>query len=98
MNEGVDLPGQLCRFQIIYKMPYPDLADKQILMRANAEEDWYEYKTALSLIQTYGRGMRYEDDYCTTYLIDSRIMEFIKTSKFIQDSFKYHLRQNNTND
>ena len=98
MNEGVDLPGQLCRFQIIYKMPYPDLADKQILMRANAEEDWYEYKTALSLIQTYGRGMRYEDDYCTTYLIDSRIMEFIKTSKFIQDSFKYHLRQTNTND
>lgn len=88
MNEGVDLPGELCRFQIIYKLPYPDLSDKQIRMRANADEDWYNYKTALSLIQTYGRGMRYEEDYCVTYFIDSRIGQFIKQNK-LQDSFKY---------
>ena len=88
MNEGVDLPGELCRFQIIYKLPYLDLSDKQIRMRANADEDWYNYKTALSLIQTYGRGMRYEDDYCVTYFIDSRIRQFIKQNK-LQDSFKY---------
>lgn len=83
MNEGVDLPGDLCRFQIIYKLPYPDLADKQIRMRANADEDWYEYKTSLSLIQTYGRGMRFENDYCKTYFIDSRIGEFISNGRFI---------------
>ena len=88
MREGVDLPGDLCRFQIIYKLPYPDLADKQILLRANADEDWYNYKTALSLIQTYGRGMRSEDDYCTTYFIDSRIKYFVKGDKFIPDDFK----------
>ena len=83
MNEGVDLPGDLCRFQIIYKLPYPDLADKQIRMRANADEDWYDYKTSLSLIQTYGRGMRFENDYCKTYFIDSRIGQFIRNGKFI---------------
>jgi Rad3-related DNA helicase len=88
MREGVDLPGDLCRFQIIYKLPYPDLADKQILLRANADEDWYNYKTALSLIQTYGRGMRSEDDYCTSYFIDSRIKDFVKGDKFIPDDFK----------
>lgn len=88
MNEGVDLPGDLCRFQIIYKLPYPDLADKQIRLRANADEDWYNYKTALALIQTYGRGMRAEDDHCTTYFIDSRIREFVKRDKFIPDDFK----------
>ncbi len=98
MNEGVDLPGDLCRFQVIYKLPYPDLADKQIRMRANADEDWYNYKTALSLIQTYGRGMRHEDDYCMTYLIDSRITDFMKTDRFISDSFKYHLKQNTFDD
>ena len=37
MNEGVDLPGDQCRFQIIYKLPYPDLGDRQIMMRANAD-------------------------------------------------------------
>lgn len=98
MNEGVDLPGDLCRFQIIYKLPYPDLADKQIRLRANADEDWYNYKTALSLIQTYGRGMRSEDDYCVTYFIDSRIREFVKNEKFLPDSFKYHLKQNTFDD
>ena len=30
VNEGVDLPGDECRFQIIYKIPYPDLGDKQV--------------------------------------------------------------------
>ena len=88
MNEGVDLPGDLCRFQIIYKIPYPDLADKQIRLRANADEDWYDYKTALSLIQTYGRGMRFKDDYCITYCIDSRIPEFIASNSFLPDWFK----------
>lgn len=98
MNEGVDLPGDLCRFQIIYKLPYPDLADKQIRLRANADEDWYNYKTALSLIQAYGRGMRSQDDYCTTYIIDSRIRQFINENKFMPDSFKYFLKQNNLDD
>ena len=97
MNEGVDLPGDLCRFQIIFKLPYPDLADKQIRLRANADEDWYNYKTALSLIQTYGRGMRFEEDYCRTYLIDSRIGDFILNSKFMPDDFKYLVKQNNSN-
>lgn len=98
MNEGVDLPGDLCRFQIVYKLPYPDLADKQIRLRANADEDWYNYKTALSLIQTYGRGMRSEDDYCTTYFIDSRIGDFIKSNRFLSDSFKYFQRQSSSDD
>lgn len=88
MSEGVDLPGDLCRFQIIYKLPYPDLGDRQIMMRANADEDWYNYKTALALVQAYGRGMRFEEDWCTTYFIDSRIEEFVKTSRFLPDSFK----------
>jgi Rad3-related DNA helicase len=88
MNEGVDLPGDLCRFQIIYKLPYPDLSDKQIRLRANADEDWYNYKTSLALIQAYGRGMRHEDDYCTTYLIDSRIRQFVKKDRFMPDEFR----------
>lgn len=91
MGEGVNLPGDLCRFQIMYKLPYPDLNDKQIRMRANADDVWYDYKTAMTLIQTYGRGMRFAEDYCTTYFIDKRIREFVKrdskTNRFLPDSF-----------
>ena len=98
MNEGVDLPGDLCRFQIIYKLPYPDLGDRQIMMRANADEEWYDYKTSLALVQTYGRGMRFEDDHCMTYFIDSRISEYVANDRFLPDSFKYLFRQNNFDD
>ena len=92
MNEGVDLPGSQCRFQIIYKIPYPSLADKQTRLRKNIDNQWYDYKTALSLVQTYGRGMRYENDYCKTYFIDSRLKGFVRldevTNNFLPDSFK----------
>ena len=92
MNEGVDLPGNQCRFQIIYKIPFPSLANKQTSKRKKMEPEWYDYKTALSLVQTYGRGMRYEKDYCKTYFIDSRLKGYIKddekSNKFLPDFFK----------
>ncbi|MDO5849911.1 MAG: ATP-dependent DNA helicase [Methanobacteriaceae archaeon] len=78
MNEGVDLPGDKCRFQIIYKMPYPSISDKQIKARKNIENKWYDYQTAITLVQTYGRGMRSVNDYCVTYFIDSRLNSFIR--------------------
>lgn len=91
MNEGVDLPGDLCRFQIIYKIPYPSLADKQTKIRSSIDPKWYKYKTALALVQTVGRGMRYEKDYCTTYFIDSRLLPFVAVdmaeNNFLPDTF-----------
>ena len=92
MNEGVDLPGKQCRFQIIYKIPFPSLGNKQTSLRKQMEPEWFDYKTALSLVQTYGRGMRYEKDYCKTYFIDSRLKGYIKddekSNQFIPDFFK----------
>lgn len=92
MNEGVDLPGDECRFQIIYKIPYPNISDKQTNVRRKKERIWYDYQTAINLVQTYGRGMRSEDDYCKTYFIDSRINHYIKRdsarNNLIPDFFK----------
>jgi len=92
MNEGVDLPGDLCRFQIIYKMPYPDLGDRQVSLRNNIDNLWYDYRTCLSIVQTHGRGMRYDGDYCTTYFIDSRFRGYVRrdanVNNFLPDSFR----------
>lgn len=88
MNEGVDLPYDNCRFQIIYKIPYPNITDKQIEKRKDMDMNWYIYKTAISLLQTYGRGMRAEDDSCVTYIVDSRLTNFIyKNRRLIPDYF-----------
>ena len=92
MNEGVDLPGDLCRFQIIYKIPYPNVSDKQTSKRMKIDSKWFKYKTSLSLVQTLGRGMRYEDDYCMTYFIDSRLKGFVLndelTNNFLPETFR----------
>lgn len=39
LDEGVDLPGDLCRFQIIYKIPYLDLGDVQIKRRMSLDSE-----------------------------------------------------------
>lgn len=91
MNEGVDLPGDLCRFQVIYKLPFPDWGDKQINQRTCIDGEWYDYKTCLNLVQTHGRGMRFNEDYCSTYVIDSRFKSYIREalpSRFLPDTFK----------
>lgn len=94
MDEGVDLPGDECRFQIVYKIPYPDLGSKQVRSRMQIDSEWYDYKTSLRLVQTHGRGMRFEDDYCKTYFIDNRLRRYALTSKFIPEEFKSLIRSN----
>ena len=79
MSEGVDLPYDKCRFQVIYKIPFPYLGDKQVHMRMKKDQRWYAYKTAMTLMQAYGRGMRAEDDSCVTYILDSDIQMLLKS-------------------
>ena len=92
MNEGVDLPYDKCRFQIIYKIPFPNIKDKQIEARKKKDRQWYPYLTMMNLVQTYGRGMRAEDDYCQTYVIDNRLKFYVYESplyrKFVPTFFK----------
>lgn len=73
MSEGVDLPYEKCQFQVIYKIPFPYLGDKQINRRKHIDPKWYAYKTIMTLIQAYGRGMRAEDDFCATYILDGNV-------------------------
>jgi Rad3-related DNA helicase len=79
MGTGVDLPYELCEFQIIAKLPFPDKSDPQIAQRMKLGPDglplpkgqnWYNAATVAALVQMYGRGMRAEDDACVTYLLD----------------------------
>ncbi|MDD3984666.1 MAG: ATP-dependent DNA helicase [Methanobacterium sp.] len=76
MSEGVDLPYEKCQFQVIYKVPFPYLGDQQIKNRKAQDPKWYAYKTVMTLLQAYGRGMRAEDDYCETYILDGNIKMF----------------------
>ena len=74
MVEGVDLPYDLCRFQIVAKVPYQDLTSD--LWRARLESDIIRARLAYTgdainaVVQACGRGMRAADDKCDTWILD----------------------------
>lgn len=71
LNTGVDLPGDECRFIIILKVPYPSLGDKLVKEKMKLFPKWYESSTSNEIIQGIGRGVRYDGDWCVTYILDA---------------------------
>ena len=74
IKEGVDFKGDLCRFQIMFKIPYPQL-NEQVKYRKALDPKWFYYQTVMALMQAYGRGIRDMDDWCVMYIIDSSFKE-----------------------
>lgn len=69
--EGIDLPGDHCRFIVILKVPYPIIVDDYVKRKMELFPLWYNSTTSNTIIQGIGRGNRYTDDYCTTYILDA---------------------------
>lgn len=71
MTEGFDFNEDMARWQIITKMPYPYLGDKQVAAKKERDPDWYAMKTIMTIIQAAGRICRSETDHGITYILDS---------------------------
>ena len=78
LREGVDLPDDFLRFQIITKMPYPDLGDPWTAARQARDPRWYALETAKALVQAYGRSCRHADDHGVTYILDAQFARFLQ--------------------
>lgn len=92
VGTGVDLPYDLCEWQIIAKLPFPDQGDPQVKKRMKESapgvpnqkgQNWYNWTTLCNIVQAYGRGMRAIDDRCDTYLLDGNWQWFRHTVKHI---------------
>lgn len=81
MTEGVDLKGDLSRFQIICKIPYPYLGDQIVRKRMHKYKNWYGLQTAKSIVQSCGRSIRSETDTAVTYILDSDWKHFYQKNK-----------------
>lgn len=77
MTEGIDLPGELSRWQVICKIPYPYLGDPQIARRMADDRAWYDWRTCLTVVQAYGRSVRSAEDHAETYLLDADFPAFL---------------------
>jgi Rad3-related DNA helicase len=82
MEEALDLGGDLCRWQVLCKAPYPNTNDSRVERRlADGQWGWY-YRTALrTVIQACGRVVRAPDDYGATYLADSSLLDLFDRAR-----------------
>jgi len=80
-NFGIDLPHEKLRWQVILKMPFPDLGLEVVQKRLDAYPLWYAYSTVCNIVQAYGRIMRDFDDYGTTYILDEHFGWFFSKNK-----------------
>jgi ATP-dependent DNA helicase DinG len=78
LREGVDLPDDFLRFQIVTKMPYGDLGDPWTAARQARDPRWYALETAKALVQAYGRSCRHVEDFGVTYILDGQFARFLQ--------------------
>lgn len=83
MDRGVDLPGDDCRVQIVCKVPYPYLGNRQIKERTRLPggQSWYTTQTARTIVQMTGRGVRSADDHAVTYVLDRQFGRWFGDAK-----------------
>jgi Rad3-related DNA helicase len=82
MEEALDLDGDLCRWQVLCKAPYPNTRDSRVARRLeDGQWGWY-YRTALrTVIQACGRVVRAPDDHGATYLADTSLLDLFERAR-----------------
>ncbi|MFC7156488.1 helicase C-terminal domain-containing protein [Halomarina halobia] len=82
MEEALDLKGDLCRWQVLCKAPYPNTRDSRVARRLeDGQWAWY-YRAALrTVIQACGRVVRAPDDHGATYLADSSLLDLFERAR-----------------
>lgn len=85
MYEGIDLPEDMGRFQIISKIPWSSLANPAIRHLAELDPEWFTWETLKVFIQACGRISRTPDDFGITYVPDSSV------HRLLQDGFRKDL-------
>ena len=87
--EGLSLGGDLSRFTIIPKVPFPNLKDKVVSVRLKENNINYSMETITLIIQATGRSCRSETDYSATYILDKNFgFLYCRTKEFLPKYFK----------
>jgi Rad3-related DNA helicase len=93
--EGFSFDDDLARFQIIAKVPYPYLGDRQVAARMKLDRDWYTLQTVMTILQACGRIVRSDTDHGSTYILDRDFLRLFEENtkffpKWFKDGFKFY--------
>lgn len=92
--EGIDLPGDLSRYQIIVKAPFASLGDRRIEHILNTYPDIYSLIALQKIVQGAGRSVRSQEDYATTYMLDTAIQRLWTKDNEWSDEFQTRFTSN----
>lgn len=80
-EEGVNFAGDISRFQIIVKAPFPSFSDTRTKEKASKDQEWYNSVTLNRIIQSSARSVRNSKDYAVTYILDENAYNIYKRFK-----------------
>ena len=78
MTHGVDLKGDLGKFQLIMKAPFSPMGDNRIKKKMKEDPQWYTNMMLSTLVQACGRCNRTASDESITYILDATAWNTIK--------------------
>jgi Rad3-related DNA helicase len=80
---GLSLNDDLARWQIIAKVPYAPIGEPAVAHRMDSIPGWYNWQTAKDLIQSFGRIVRSDKDWGTTYIVDEAFINFFSRNRVL---------------
>ena len=80
--EGLDLKDDKSRFQVFFKVPYPNIGDPLVKAKLDNSRVWYDWKTSNNILQGVGRSVRSKDDWAVTYIIDAAFGHLLYKDNF----------------
>lgn len=91
MINGVDLKDDFSRFQVILKIPFPNLVSTKVKKRLETKPEWYNWKTLVDILQSYGRSIRNDTDWAETYILDQcfdQVLDNNNVPKYFLEALK----------
>jgi Rad3-related DNA helicase len=83
VTTGVDLPRTDCEYQILSKVPFPDARAGIAKARYRRIAGYKHAQIMQTIVQAYGRAVRFEDDAAEFFIIDNY------AEKFLRDNARY---------
>jgi Rad3-related DNA helicase len=95
LTEGVDLAGDRARWQVITKVPFPNLGEPAVALKVQQDPEWYDWSAIKTILQAVGRVCRGPDDFGVTYIVDSQFKPLYERRQYlfpshVRDSIRWH--------
>ena len=89
LYEGIDLPEDAGRWQVIAKVPWPSIGNPAVKHLAEMDPEQYVWDTLKTFVQACGRICRTPTDYGVTYCIDSTFSRMVREgADLLPEAFK----------